>query len=65
MLKRLTAGINWVIVLSVPLGLAAFLPTSSWICAERCDYKFMVYVWLSRLQHGIEPDMLVRRLGRR
>jgi len=62
--KHPTAAINWVIVLSVPLGLAAFLPTASWIYAELCDYKFMVWVWLSRLQHGIEPDKLVRRLGR-
>lgn len=42
MLKRPTAAIKWVIALSIPLGLASFLPAASWVYAELCDYKFMV-----------------------
>ena len=59
MLKRPSAAIKWVIALSVPLGLAAFLPVASWVYAELCDYKFMVWVWLSGLQHGLQPDNLL------
>ena len=59
MLKRPTAAIRWVIALSVPLGLTAFLPTASWVYSELCDYRFMVWVWLSGLQHGLEPNNLL------
>lgn len=59
MLKRPTTAIKWVITLSVPLGLTAFLPTASWVYAELCDYRFMVWVWLSGLQHGLAPDQLL------
>ena len=59
MLKRPTTAIKWVIGLSIPLGLASFLPVASWVYAELCDYKFMVVVWLSGLQHGLQPDNLL------
>ncbi len=58
-LKRPTTAIKWVIALSIPLGLASFLPAASWVYAELCDYKFMVLVWLSGLQHGLQPDNLL------
>ena len=59
MLKRPTPAIKWTIGLSVPVGLASFLPVASWVYAELCDYKFMVVVWLSGLQHGLQPDNLL------
>jgi type IV secretion system protein VirD4 len=58
-LKRPTTTIKWGIALSIPLGLASFLPVASWVYAELCDYKFMVVVWLSGLQHGLQPDNLL------
>lgn len=59
MLKRPTTAIKWVIGLSVPLGLLSFLPVASWTYAELSDYRFMVAVWLSGLQHGLQPDNLL------
>jgi hypothetical protein len=58
-LKRPTTAIKWVIGLSVPVGLASFLPAASWFYAELCGYKLMVLVWLFGLQHGLQPDNLV------
>lgn len=59
MLKRPTKAIKWIIGLSVPLGLLSFLPVASWTYAELSDYRFMVAVWLSGLQHGLQPDNLL------
>ena len=59
MLKRPTTAIKWTIGLSLPVGLAAFVPAASWVYAELCGYKFAVWVWLSGLQHGLQPDNLL------
>ena len=59
MLKRPTTAIKRVIGLSVPLGLLSFPLVASWVYAELCDYKFMVVVWPSGIQHGLQPDNLL------
>jgi hypothetical protein len=35
-LKRPTTAIKWTISLSVPVGLASFLPVASWVYALLC-----------------------------
>lgn len=59
MLKRPTAAIKWVIALSVPLGLVAFLPAASWAYAELGQFEFTPWVWLAGLQHEVSPQNLL------
>lgn len=59
MLKRPTAAIKWVIVLSVPMGLTAFLPAASWAYAELGHFQFTPWVWLAGLQHQVDPRNLL------
>jgi type IV secretion system protein VirD4 len=58
-LKRPTAAIKWVIALSVPLGLVAFLPAASWAYAELGQFEFTPWVWLAGLQHEVSPQNLL------
>lgn len=59
MLKRPSAAIKWVIALSVPLGLVAFLPAASWVYAELGRFEFTPWVWLAGLQHEVSPQNLL------
>ena len=59
MLKRPSAAIKWVIALSVPLGLVAFLPAASWVYAELGHFQFTPWVWLAGLQHEVSPQNLL------
>ncbi|HSQ07177.1 MAG TPA: type IV secretion system protein VirD4, partial [Chromatiaceae bacterium] len=59
MLKRPSAAIKWVIALSVPLGLVAFLPAASWAYAELGRFEFTPWVWLAGLQHEVSPQNLL------
>ena len=59
MLKRPTTAIKWVIGLSILLGLIAFLPTASWVYAELGHLQFRPWVWLSGLQHDLQPNNLL------
>jgi hypothetical protein len=58
-LRHPTAAIKWGIGLSVPVGLVAFLPTASWVYAELGRYRFTSWLWLSGLQHDLQPDFLL------
>jgi type IV secretion system protein VirD4 len=63
-LKRPSAAIKWVIALSVPLGLVAFLPAASWVYAELGRFEFTPWVWLAGLQHQVDPrDLLLAGLA--
>ena len=58
-LKRPTPAIKWVIALSIPLGLIAFLPAASWAYAELGHFRFVPWVWLAGLQHHVDPRNLL------
>jgi type IV secretion system protein VirD4 len=59
MLRRPTAAIRWTIALSIPVGLAAFLPAASWIYAALAHYQLTPWVWLAGLQHGLAREALL------
>ena len=59
MLKRPTTAIKWIIALSIPLGLIAFLPTASWTYAELGHFQFTPWVWLAGLQHHDAPSNIL------
>ena len=64
MLKRPTTAIKWVIALSIPLGLIAFLPAASWAYAELGHFQFTPWVWLAGLQHQVDRhDLLLAGLA--
>jgi type IV secretion system protein VirD4 len=63
-LKRPTTAIKWVIALSIPLGLIAFLPAASWAYAELGHFQFTPWVWLAGLQHQVDRhDLLLAGLA--
>ena len=64
MLKRPTTAIKWIIALSIPLGLIAFLPAASWAYAELGHFQFTPWVWLAGLQHQVDRhDLLLAGLA--
>jgi len=58
MLKRTTAPIRWVIGLSFPLGLAAFLPTASYAFSELGGYVWRWWLWGSAAYYGTDVELL-------
>ena len=59
MLKRPSTAIKWIIALSIPLGLIAFLPAAAWAYAELGHFQFTPWVWLAGLQHQVQPRNLL------
>ena len=58
MLKRTTAPIRWIIGLSFPIGLVAFLPTASYAFAELGGYVFRWWLWGSAAYYGTNAELL-------